>query len=251
MRETVGVSLENLKAPLRRFALYRGLRFAWHCATDPVFRRDHWLRLRPARDQFQFRSFTREERYPRLFAFLGAQLAARPDARVLSFGCATGEEVFSLRRHLPHAQLKGLDVNALDVARAEERRAAAGDARMAFACACNADAEAAASYDAVLALAVFQHSALKDGAPESCATFIRFEDFDRVIGGLARCVKPGGYLALRWANFRFEDAACAGEFEPVLTLGPGESAPHPRYGRDNRRLSDAPDTHIVWRKRGG
>lgn len=246
------MSLESLKAPLRRFRVYRALRFAWHWATDPVFRRDHLLRLRPARGQFQFRSFTREERYPRIFAFLGARLAAQADARVLSFGCATGEEVFSLRRHLPAAFLKGVDVNALDVTRAERRRAAAGAVgeRMEFACAADASGEAVASYDAVLCLAVFQHSALKNEAHESCAAFIRFEEFDRVLGGLARCVKPGGYLAVRWANFRFEDAACAKDFEPALTLPPGES-PHPRFGRDNRRLPAEPDRHVVWRKRGG
>lgn len=250
MRETVRVPLEKLKAPLRRFALYRALRFVWHCATDHVFRRDHWLRLRPARGQFQFRSFTREDRYPRIFAFLGGQLAARTDARVLSFGCATGEEVFSLRRHLPRAFIKGVDVNALDVARAERRRVAAGATgeQMEFACAADASGEAAASYDAVLCLAVFQHSALQDEAHESCAEFIRFEEFERVLGGLAGCVKPGGYLALRWANFRFEDAACARDFEPVLTLPPG-GAPHPRFGRDNRRLPAEPDRHVVWRKK--
>ncbi|MBX3736121.1 MAG: class I SAM-dependent methyltransferase [Candidatus Didemnitutus sp.] len=246
------MSLETLKPPLRRFRIYRALRFAWHFATDRVFRRDYLRRLRPARGQFQFRSFTREERYPRIFAFLGERLAARADARVLSFGCATGEEAFSLRRRLPQAFIKGVDVNALDIAVAERRRAAEGAAgeRMEFTCAADAAGESADSYDAVLCLAVFQHSALKDEARESCAAFIRFGDFERVLGGLARCLKPGGYLAFRWANFRFEDAACASDFEPVLTLPPG-GAPHPRFDRDNRRLAAEPDRQVVWRKRGG
>lgn len=246
------MSLESLKAPLRRYRAYRVLRFAWHFATDRVFRRDHVLRVRPAPGQFQFRSFTREDRYPRLFAFLGEQLGGRTDARVLSFGCATGEEVFSLRRHLPAAFIKGIDVNALDIAVAERRRSEAGAAglRMEFACAAEATGEAAASYDAVLCLAVFQHSALQDDAIEDCGGLIRFEDFDRVLGGLARSVKPGGFLALRWANFRFEDAACAVDFAPALTLAPGGN-PHPRFGRDNRRLPAEPDHHVVWRKRGG
>lgn len=245
------MSLENFKAPLRRFRVYRALRFAWHFATDRIFRRDHLLRLRPAGGQFQFRSFTREDRYPRLFAFLGERLAAQADARVLSFGCATGEEVFSLRRHLPSAFIKGMDVNPLDIAIAERRRTDAGAAgeRMAFVCAADATGESAASYEAVLCLAVFQHSALKDEAHESCAAFIRFEDFDRVLAGLAHSVKPGGYLALRWANFRFEDATCAKDFEPVLTLPPS-GVSHPRFGRDNRRLPAEPDRHVVWRKRG-
>jgi len=246
----VRVSLEKLKAPLRRFRVYRALRFAWHFASDRVFRRDYLRRLRPARGQFQFRSFTCENRYPRIFAFLGRQLAGRTDVRVLSFGCATGEEVFALRRHLPQAFIKGVDVNSLDIAIAERRRVASGPAgeRMEFACAADVAGEVAASYDAVLCLAVFQHSALADPAHESCAAFIRFEEFERVIGGLARCVRPGGYLALRWANFRFEDTAGAKDFEPVLTLSPGGN-PHPRFGRDNRRLPPEPDRHVVWRRR--
>lgn len=243
------MSLETLKAPLRRFALYRGLRFVWHMATDEVFRRDHWLRLRPERGQFQFRSFTREERYPRIFAFLARELGEGAAPQLLSFGCATGEEVFSLRRHLPRARLKGLDVNAFDLARAEARRVSEGDAQMEFVCAASAEDERAASYDAVLCLAVFQHSVLREGTPASCAEFIRFEDFERVLIGLARCVKPGGLLAIRWANFRFEDAACAEDFEPALTLPEHASVPHPKFGRDNRRLPDEPERHVVWRKR--
>ena len=241
--------LERWKAPLRRFRAYRALRFAWHFASDGVFRQDHvmWL-LRPG-NMFQYRSLTRVDRYPGIFSFLREQLRQKTESRLLSFGCATGEEVFSVRRYLPNAFLKGVDINPRNIAQCRARLRASGDARIEFACHDSADEEAAESYDAILCLAVFQHSALKKRNLATCERYIRFEAFDRTIAGLARALKPGGYLAIRHADFRFEDATCRAQFFPVMQIAPvGE--PHPRFDRDNRRLPDEHDCDVVFQKRG-
>ena len=199
------------------------------------------------RGQFQYRSFTREDRYPRIFEFLGAQLASAHAPRLLSFGCATGEEVFSLRRHLPRAFIKGVDINERNIAEARARLELSRDAGIEFAVADSASAEAPDSYDAVLCLAVFQHSALKDPAIVSCADYVRFEDFEATLTGLVRALKPGGYLAIRHADFRFTDAACSAEFTPVLRIAPG-GEPHPRFDRHNRRLPSEHDADVVFQK---
>lgn len=239
--------LERLKAPLRRFAVYRGLRFAWHLASDDVFRHDQLMRLRRPGNQFQYRSLTFPDRYPAVFSFLQRRLVDVPQPRVLSFGCATGDEVFTLRSYLPRAFIRGVDINAHDIAICRRRLEAAPDPLIAFATQDSAANEPPESYDAVLCLAVFQHQSLQDRRIETCEPYIRFAAFEATLAGLARCLKPGGYLAIRHADFRFDDAACRGNFACALAIGPA-GEPHPRFDRHNRRLPDAHDREIVFRK---
>jgi hypothetical protein len=82
---------------------------------------------------------------------------------------------------------------------------------------------------------------------ERCDPYLDFADFERTVGDFARCLKPGGLLALRHSNFRFADTAVSGAFECVmrLTFDP----PTPLFGRDNRRLRGVSYKEVVFRKR--
>lgn len=193
--------------------------------------------LRPD-NLFQPYATTAPNRYPEEFAAVRAALAVA-DPAILSFGCSSGEELLSLRQDFPTARIHGIDVNPLAVRTARKRVAAAGQqTTITVAKGGDARAEAPASYDVVLALAVFRHGDLNDGPP-TCERVLQFADFERTVDGLAACVKPGGLLVLRHANFRFADCACAIGFEAVATgyLSAGEGGlPTPVYGRDNQLL---------------
>lgn len=242
------VMFETIKGRLRRFRVYRALRFAWHCGTDRTFRGDQIMRLRRPRNMFQYRSVTESDRYPGIFSFVRERLAEVEAPRLLSFGCATGEEVFSLRAYFPTAVIKGVDINAGNIAVCRARLGQRGDAKIVFAHQDSAEGEVPESYDAILCLAVFQHQSLQDPAIRSCERFIRFEAFEDTLEGLARCLKPGGYLAIRHADFRFADTKVSAGFEVVRWIAPS-GVPHPRFDRHNRRVPDEFDTEVVFRKR--
>src|ERR1700691_5826781 len=82
---------------------------------------------------------------------------------------------------------------------------------LSFEIAGSAVAEPTACYDAVFAMAVFRHGGLGE-APPRCGHLIKFGDFERSVGELARTLKPRGLLVLRHANFRFCDTATASAF---------------------------------------
>lgn len=203
----------------------------------------------PPAGLFQPFATTAVDRYPRLFAFACDRLGDGPDRRILSFGCSTGEEVFSLRRYFPQAQIRGIDINPRNIARAQARLRRLGDPRLSFSIAASATEEGMGSYDAVFAMAVFRHGELGDFRP-TCSPLLQFADFEQSLTELAACLKPGGLLFLRHTNFRFQDTGPAQQFD--LLLERPRNPQTPVYGRNEALLPSQPALEgVAWRKCAG
>lgn len=220
--------------PLYRFAKGTDARYA-----------SLWRRAVPG--LFQPFATTQMDRYPTLFRFALDTLGDDPSTRLLSFGCSTGEEVFSLRRYFPQAVIWGIDINPRNIARCRASLSRLADDRLSFAVAASAAGEEAGSHDAVFAMAVFRHGELGD-FPPLCSHLLRFDAFEQALTELAACLKPGGLLFLRHANFRFTDTRLADGFD-LLLEAPKNSAT-PIYGRDERLLAPQPALEgVAFRKR--
>jgi len=212
-----------------------------------LFVRTHLLLRRPPKELFQPFGNTSAERYPVIFRKMAELLEDGPERRVISFGCSTGEEVFSLRRRFAQARILGLDVNSHSIAvcRSELRRHP--DVGVEFAVASSTAGLVDASCDAILAMAVFRHGDLNQKPyPVRCDHRIHFADFEVAVRDFARCLKPGGLLILRHSMFRFADTDVARQFEVVLRLGLNGSIP--LYGRDDCLLSENQCPEVIFRK---
>lgn len=211
----------------------------------------HRRAARLARDRpdnlFQPFNDTQEDRYPAIFRFVREALGDGAGRRLLSFGCATGEEVFTLRRYLPAAAIKGIDIDPRNIAACMARRDAVGDANIEFATSHATAHEPAASYDAIFCMAVLRHGRLAAEQPDRCDHIIRFADFAATVADFARCLKPGGLFIQRFSNFRFADAPVSAGFDPLLRLPLG--ARQILYDGENRRLPPGGTEDVVFRKR--
>ncbi|GAA0307821.1 hypothetical protein GCM10009087_17300 [Sphingomonas oligophenolica] len=200
--------------------------------------------------QYQRDPATRNDRYPLAFRFARDQLGDEEALHILSFGCSTGEEVFTLRRYFPSARIKGIEVDPARVRICEARRRRAGDPGIRFECAATASGEPPESHDAIFCMAVFRDPVLDLPATRSTAGHLAFEEFDRGIEDLVRALKPGGLLFVEHSNFRVADTGCAPALEPVLHADPPRSGIYPGlYGRDGRRIDGAEETTLGYRKR--
>jgi trans-aconitate methyltransferase len=189
----------------------------WRLAKDRTYASTMLLRLFPGRHVFQHRNNTRRDRYPEIFRKLQSELGRDSDVRILSFGCSTGEEVFTLRDYFPNAILKGIDVNGANIARCNRALEEAPDARIQFQLADSTAFETSQTYDAVLCMAVLRDGRLQDPAMVRCDPLLFFADFERTIGDFCRCLKPGGILAVRHANFRVRDTQAARGLETIFS----------------------------------
>jgi SAM-dependent methyltransferase len=232
---------------LRKMPGFRAVRFVYHLVRSVESRNAALLLLRPPDGLYQPYGTTSNDRYPGIFEQIREQIGDGADRRILSFGCATGEEVFTLRRYFTQATIVGLDINPYSISVCRSRLRKTKDTRIVFSVATSAVNEASASYDAIFAMAVFRHGDLNKIPPQpNCAHRIRFADFEHSVTDLARCLKPDGLLVIRHAMFRFADTSLASQFETVLSLDPGENGP--LYDRDNCLLPGAVDPDVVFRK---
>jgi SAM-dependent methyltransferase len=241
-------ALKNrLKTRLRKVPGFRVARFIYSLVRSVESRNSALLLLRPPRGLYQPYGTTSDDRYPEIFQQVLERVGDEDGLRILSFGCATGEEVFSLLHYFQRATIVGLDINPLNIAVCRFRLRRIGDAKLHFAVAGSTIGEASASCGVIFAMAVFRHGDLNSSPPPpKCDHRIRFADFEQSMADLARTLKPGGLLVIQNAMFRFADIPVAAGFETAFSLKLLEGGP--LYGRDNCILPDANYPDVVFRK---
>ena len=140
-------ALKNrLKTRLRKVPGFRVARFIYSLVRSVESRNSALLLLRPPKGLYQPYGTTSQDRYPGIFQQVLERVGDGADLRILSFGCATGEEVFSLRHYFQKATLVGLDINPLNIAVCRFRLWRIGDAKLRFAVAGSTIGEASPSY---------------------------------------------------------------------------------------------------------
>lgn len=199
--------------------------------------------------RFQPYSHTEPDRYPWLFNFAREALGAKPDLRILSFGCSTGAEVFALRRFFPVARIKGVDINPLNIARCRVRAIWKGMRGLAFTTASSVEREPADFYDAIFCLAVLCHGDLTVSGTDHCDPLLYFGNFESIVTDFSRCLKPDGLLFLLTTNFRFCDTAISRQFDCVLAADAAQLAPDVLFDRNNRLMKGVRYPGVAFRKR--
>jgi SAM-dependent methyltransferase len=242
---------QNVRYTARWRWLFRYARAAFRFVTNSGYRSALKLRWRKPRNLFQVNNYTLANRYPVLFRLAREKLGDGPDTRLLSFGCATGEEVFTLREYFPGATIKGIDINPHNISVCEQRLAKNPDPKIHFEVADSVEREPFAAYDAIFCMAVFRHGDLADPRYARCDRVIRFADFCGMVEEIARRLMPGGLLLIIHANFRFCDTPTADEFELAYRMKlsrPGGPVT-PVFDRENRRTNEVNYDEVMFRKK--
>ncbi len=235
------------KPLLRKVPGYRVARFFYRIVHGVESRNAALLLLWPPKGLYQPYGTTSNDRYPEFFKYAREQIGDGTDVRILSVGCSTGEEVFSLRRYFSQATILGLDINPFNIAVCRLRLLRSGHKRISFSVAGSTVAQANDSCDAIFAMAVFRHGDLNcSPPPQKCDHRIRFVDFEKSVTDMARILKPGGLLIIQHAMFRFDDTLVAARFRTAITHGTGETAPV--YSSGDCLVNEVDSFGAVYRK---
>lgn len=206
--------------------------------------REYVVERTTRRGGHQVSTVTEFDRYPAIFAAAAAELGAFNAGPVLSYGCSTGEECFTLRDYLPDARIVGADVNDA-VLRA--CAAANHDDRIAFVRSEPGILSEHGPFTAVFAMSVLcRHPATEHLADAS--DVYPFARFAEAIRGLDDLLAPAGLLVLYNTNYRFEDTPTAAGYVPVVGAPTSDPRVVTLFDPAGRRLHDARTPCSIYRK---
>ena len=141
-------------------------------------------------------------RYPQLFQTVAKELENTSNPKILSSGCSSGEEVFSIKEYIPDAELTGVDINhrAIHIAK---KSAPNGPFRFFHYLEENWATDD--YYDCIFAMAVFQKSEHRDHKRKTAVESFTFNKFKERLEHLDSLLKPGGLFVIEHSDFSFLD----------------------------------------------
>jgi SAM-dependent methyltransferase len=183
------------------------------------------------KEQHQLTSTTHMNRYPVIFSTTKS-LIDDPAPKILSFGCSTGEECFSLRSYFPEARIIGADINTKNLTVARKQN---NDLNILFIPSDNETLEENGPYDAIFAMSVLCRWEDTKNLT-TCEPIYPFSKFEKIVEQLYSLLKNGGLLIVYNANFRVEDTSLAKYLIPCRTDDIPNSGFVHKYSKDNMRL---------------
>jgi hypothetical protein len=195
----------------------------------------------------QLTSTTSYGRYPEVFIELKKNLGEpshQKNTVILSYGCSTGEECFTLRDYFPHAIIIGADISKLNLLTARSRN---DDNRIKFIYSEESNIKKYGKYDAICCFSVLCRWNDTEFVEDSSEIY-PFTRFDETVGFLASQLKPGGFLVIYNSNFRFEDASAFSDFVSIHTSAIPNSGFVHKFNRDNKKIYEQ-HYEVIYQKK--
>ena len=208
------------------------------------YRSERITRIRYPKEMIQSSSATRMNRYPDLFKNAAKDLIGIPEPKILSFGCSSGEEVFTIKAYIPNAKITGVDINHRVLSMAKKK---VSSEAIRFIHYRNKDWISEAPYDCIFALAVFQKSEHRDPAQDTALESFTFKQFNYMIHKLDSILKPGGMLVLDHIDFAFQDLPISKKYS-ISEIDQLRYRERPTLSKQNTRSSSTQEFHRVFIK---
>jgi len=153
--------------------------------------------------QHQLTSTTSENRYPELFEEASKALVNFNDDEIsiLSYGCSTGEECFSLRKYFANSDIIGADINRRNLTKAEKKNT---DSKIKFIYSAEENIRSQGPYHLIFCLSVLCRWEDTKNL-ENCEKVYPFQKFQETINMLSENLLPGGIFVIYNSNYPFED----------------------------------------------
>jgi trans-aconitate methyltransferase len=229
-------------------ALARSFRALGHVrrfVLNPRIRSEQITRAFHRASHYQGATYSEPNRYPELFAACAHHLQNTPAPTILSFGCATGEEAFSLAEYIPNATIVGVDINRWCLRRSTEKNK---NPRIRFVHSTSRDFTALSNLDAIFCMAVFQRSENRSHTAAVAHGNFTFAKFEQQITQLDAKLKPGGLFFIDHSDFSFEDTAVATHYTPLEFEDNQFLHERPLFGRNNALITTQYTMHRAFQK---
>lgn len=229
--------------------LFRFIRRFWQWSQiviDGSYRNRILTKISYGRYYHQQVIFTSHNRYPLVFRACADYLASIKNPRILSFGCSTGEEVFSIGDHIPDAQIVGVDINNWCLKQCRKKYK---NPKFSFHHRLSEEFEVSVGFDAIFCMAVFQRTENRTNNDNSVAVGFRFDQFEQEVNLLDGKLKSGGLLIIDQSDFSFTDTVCSEKYTPLVSFERNRIVRNrPLFDRNNRKVAESQNNYRVFVK---
>ena len=182
----------------------------------------------------QVSHYTETDRYPDLFSICRDYFRDRPAPKILSFGCSTGEEVFSLGEYMPEATIVGTDISRWCIKQCKEKDP---DKRYLFIHVLSKEFQSQKHFDAIFCLAVFQHPENRSNPNNEYSSKYSFNQFEEQLMMLDTKLKNGGLLIIDQCDFNFFETGLASKYFPLPVDNNMIERDRPLFSKQNQKIS--------------
>ncbi|MFN7250066.1 MAG: class I SAM-dependent methyltransferase [Anaerobacillus sp.] len=197
------------------------LSFIWNATqtikricVDKDFRSLALLQLLHPNKVHQTTPLTFMDRYPAIFSACKNYFNGKQDLKILSYGCSTGEEVLTLRKYFPDAELIGADINKQSLAICRQLPV---DKNISFLYSSHSEIKKHGPFDAIFCMAVLQrkpHDIAAKGIT-NLKKIYPFDKFEQQIIEFDQIIKPQGLMVIHYTQYSFEDTSLASNYKSL------------------------------------
>lgn len=174
--------------------------------ADTIYSEFGLLNMDHLQEQYQVSTTTRYNRYPKIFIackWYHTEKLASKSLNILSFGCSTGEECFSLAEYFPLAKILGVDINrdVLDLCNRKNT-----NQNISFLHSnCN-DVNNVGPFDIIFCMSVLCKWTDTENK-QNISNIYSFSKFQNTVEELDKILVKGGLLVIYNSNFRFSESS--------------------------------------------
>ncbi|MBS1519597.1 MAG: methyltransferase domain-containing protein [Bacteroidetes bacterium] len=211
--------------------------------TSARARSEFFTRRKYKENHFQKSTYTVKNRSPLVFEECEKYLQAILYPKLLSFGCSTGEEAFTLAEYMPDAIIRGVDINKWCIKKCIRKNRSE---KLHFYHRLSEEFNTDSGFDAIFCIAVFQRD--ENRVFDQITSGFTFQQFEKEITLLDTKLKPGGLFIIHHSNFNFADTKIADHYTPLPFKGNKKLLQRPLFDQNNSKISDITECYRVFVK---
>ncbi|HLP10788.1 MAG TPA: class I SAM-dependent methyltransferase [Flavobacteriales bacterium] len=192
------------------------------------------IRFFKKRSQHQVKNSTSYNRYPEIFKATKDYFTekGKNEITLLSYGCSTGEECFSLREYFPQAKIVGLDIDLKNIETANSRNS---DPNTTFLESHAKNLRKSGPFDLIFCMSVFCRWPDSQNVDDITGLY-PFSKFEEGLAELDSNLSVGGLLVLYNTSFLFRESKLYAGYEVLKSPTITESGFVHKFGKNNIKL---------------
>jgi hypothetical protein len=214
--------------------------------VDKEFRSIILLQLLNSKNVHQTTPLTFMNRYPTIFSACRDYFDSNQDLKILSYGCSTGEEVLTLRRYFPNAQIIGADINKRSLNKCKSLPV---DNKISFIYSTPSQLQKYGPYDAIFCMAVLQRKPhdIEAKGFSSLKKIYPFGKFEQQIIELDKLVNPQGLLVLHFTQYSLLDTRVASKYKSLGNFNQNDYL-SPLFDKDSKLIKNPAPQKTIFLK---